>query len=231
MDDKTVFEFYKNSLMPIIGDLEIIVRSRSEQISFEIEASFSHLAVASTTDDKTVHEDNLSKALSHLQRAALDASKMLYEHFADEVDKLLSDNLIRDYCINLSEGDVGNRLQNAKAQATEARRLEIDSVGINPTCSIDKYYETAKEYQSILKLVDHTKIHKIKKHHNDLEKTTSWRIFLRSNITNFIFGLMTGLSANWVFAELTSRMATPPKAEVIEKTLPQTPVKQRTSTP
>jgi len=75
MTDRDVYRYLVDVVQPIYADLVAALGEKPTQVVFQFEAAFVHLAVAQLNAD--VRQENLRKALHHLQRAALDSAKIL----------------------------------------------------------------------------------------------------------------------------------------------------------
>ena len=169
MSEQAVYTLFQGKFKEIYADLIVVLGSKPGQIVFEIEAAFTHIAVGKT--QPAIAIDNYNKALGHVQRATLDAAKMLWIEYKTRLNKYLNDDGLRTFCCNASEVDFIKSYEKAESLAQEARKDETVNVGINPEASIEKYYEAALEFKKCLGMIDGQKekkfqtfrfVHKIK---------------------------------------------------------------------
>lgn len=154
MTEKDVFDVYHKSFRPIYADLIAVVGYKPEQVIFELEAAFSHLATAYISNNNEIIENNFRKARNHLHRASLDSSKILWLEYRKRVNKFVNSGDLRKFATNCSESDFIAKYQEAEASAIDARRHELKNVGIAPEIAIEKYYNSAILFQKLLGLID-----------------------------------------------------------------------------
>lgn len=189
MAEMDIYNYHQDAFKGIYADLVAVLGNKPSQIAFELEAVLSHLAVAKTDPDH--EEENLKKSLHHLQRASLDASKMLWLEFRNRLDVYMKDSDIRKFCINSPEAEFVKLYENAEKLALEARRTEIKNVGKNPEASVAQYYAAALEFKKALGLVDTDKIREFK-------KFCIFR-FIKQQWVGFAFGVLASLVASYVW--------------------------------
>jgi hypothetical protein len=198
MAERDIYNYHQDAFKGIYADLVAVLGNKPSQIAFELEAVLSHIAVAKT--DPALEEDNLKKALHHLQRAALDASKMLWLEFRNRLDVYIKDSDVRKFCINSPEAEFVKIYEKAEKLALEARRTEIKNVGKNPEASVAQYYEAALEFKKALELVDTDKIREFKKF--------CILRFIKQQWVGFVVGVLASLLATHLW---TKFMCAPPQ--------------------
>ena len=156
MTEQELYTYHEETFKPIYADLVAVLASKPEQIVFELEAALSHVAVAKTNPD--LYDDNINKAFGHLQRAALDAAKMLWLEHRKRVNDVVLDRDIRAFAFNASEKELLEKYQQSESLAQQARKTELSNTGRNLREAIDLYYSAAESFDSILGLLDTTKV-------------------------------------------------------------------------
>lgn len=179
-----VYAYFSDTFQLIYADLVAVLGDKPSQIVLQIDVAFAHLASARRFPE--YREDNQRKALGHLQRAALDASKLLWLTRKKEVNGFIADEDVRRFCTNCSETEFLEKYREAESLATEARRTEVQSVGVGPDAAIDLYYRAAVLFDEALGFVD-------------AEKYSDFRRFrLKYIIRRHAVGFVTGLLASGV---------------------------------
>jgi hypothetical protein len=185
-----VFRLYNEKFMPIYGDLIIVSGKKPPEILEQLESCMAHFAVAKTkTEDFELVQDNISAAYCHILRASLDTVKLLWTTLRENALKFVTDEKIRRFCTNASEGSVHAQYQKAQSISIMARRNEIDNVGINPEASIKQWYDAALEYKQLYELIDMDKVHSFKKHR--------LRKFIQNHMISFFLGVLASTVVAW----------------------------------
>ena len=182
MTQKELFHFYNDKFQLIYADLVAIKGDKPTEIVLQIESFVSHLAVANTTTDDEQVKSNLTKAQGHLQRACLDAAKMLWKELKERADRVYKKKGVLDWCIKDTSSTVKSMYQRANDFASEARRIEVQNIGKNPEASIEKYYESANEFQNFLRSIDWDRVEKF--------SAFDWKNIIKSQFIGFIFGIL-----------------------------------------
>ncbi|MBK1720081.1 hypothetical protein [Thiocystis violacea] len=190
--EQDVYRYLLETLQPIYADLVATLGEKPTQVVFQFEAAFVHLAVARTKPEAT--EDNLKKALGHLQRAALDAGKILWLHKKRELSAIVSDEQLRRFCVNLSESALLESYRHAERLGRRARQLEISSTGIDPGAAVDAYYAAALAFDQVLEHVDPEKIRSFRKFR--------FASLLREQGLGLAVGILAGLLATLLWSLL-----------------------------
>jgi UDP-N-acetylglucosamine 2-epimerase len=183
MKEQEIYALHQGAFKDIFADLVVVVGDKPSQVAFELEAVLHHLAVAKTDD--SVREENLSKALGHLQRATLDSAKMLWLEFHNRTKKYVNDTNLRKFCSNAPEHEFVKTYERAESLALAARKNEVTNVGKNPEASIKGYYEAAQEFKKALEMIDLRKV-------NDFEKFNLCKLF-RDQSVGFVIGILAGV--------------------------------------
>jgi hypothetical protein len=159
MTELELYKFHEETFKPIYADLIAILGSKPEQIAFELEAALSHIAVAKTNDE--LYEKNIEKAYGHLQRASLDAVKIMWLEYRQRAEKIILDPDMRAFASKASESELITKFQKAEQTARSARKKELNNTGNDPSASISEYYEAAQLFSEIITLIDPEKVAKL----------------------------------------------------------------------
>lgn len=191
MDIDTVFSFYRSEFVPAYSDLVGYIGDKPQDVVIELENVLSHISHYFNPEiDKEKVGSNLHKANDHLHRVTLDCYKLLWVNIHEELKIIEDDKYLRKLGLNISEADFILRLQNLRELAQEARRLEMQSVGLDPMASIDKYKEVVSKSHELIKTVDENKKREIK----------SLKRFITTK--EFIVGIITGIVSGYVLCLL-----------------------------
>lgn len=161
LDLSELFKAY-NRFKDAYADLVAYIQDKPLEILVEVENAFSHLMVALESPEAEEARVNLSKAVSHLQRATLDCYKLLWVRLGEDLESLLRDQKKR-LALSVKEQEFWSKWEKFKEKSREARKLEIDNVGVNPLASIEAYQEACDIAWSILERVDEAKYSEVKK--------------------------------------------------------------------
>jgi hypothetical protein len=126
--EREVYAYLLDTFQPIYGDLVAVLGEKPTQIIFQLEAALVHLAVASRNSED--QHENCQRALVHLQRASLDAVKILWLVKKKQLSGIIEDEDVRQFCVNTAESELLKLYRTAEHLAKEARQIEISSVGI-----------------------------------------------------------------------------------------------------
>lgn len=187
-----VFNLYRNTFMLIYGDLVVVSGKKPPELLEQLENCMAHFAVAKTSLDPEVSQDNIDAVYRHIVRASLDAAKLLWTILHENAIAFVKDEDVRRFCANASQGAVHNQYTKAESASLDARRSEIANVGIDPEKSIEKWYMAALEYRTLLSLIDMDKVSGLRK----LKLTTK----IRENIISYIISFVLGVVASTVVA-------------------------------
>lgn len=156
MTEEELYKYHEETFKPIYADLIATLGTKPEQIVFELEAALSHIAVAKT--DASVYQENINKAHGHLQRAALDAVKIMWLEYRKRAEKIILDPDLRKFAANSSEQDLLKKYEEAEDVSKRARTTEVTNTGKNPSEAIDLYYSAAQFFSEITVMIDPSKV-------------------------------------------------------------------------
>lgn len=175
-----VYAYFSDTFQLIYADLVAVLGDKPSQIVLQIDAAFSHMATARRSVEH--REDNLRKALGHLQRAALDASKLLWLSRKQEVNRFIADEDVRRFCTNCSKSELLEKYREAERLATEARRSEVRSIGVGSDAAIEQYYRAAILFDEALGFFDADK-------YEDFRRFRL-KYIIRRHATGFVTGVL-----------------------------------------
>ncbi len=195
MDIDELFGFYKGEFVPAYSDLVGYIGDKPQQVLIELENVLSHLSQLfnpEVTPQKK--SENLQKAYDHLFRVTLDCYKLLWIKMHDQLKRIEDDDSVRKLGLNISEAEFTMKFQKVKKLAQEARGIEMESVGLSPTASIDKYKEVVKNSYELLDKRDDIKISEIK----SLKRFISTKEFLVGIVIGVLGGLISGYLLSFI---------------------------------
>ncbi|OEU59467.1 MAG: hypothetical protein BA870_08195 [Desulfuromonadales bacterium C00003094] len=193
MKEQDIYALYQGEFKEIYADLVAVLGNKPTQIVFELEAALSHIAVAKT--NPALNDENLEKAFCHIQRAALDAAKMLWLEFRKRASKYVEDGNLRKFCSNVPESEFVKSFEKAERLAFNARKTEIENVGKNPMASIKEYYAAALEFKKALEMIDPDKIRAFSRF--------SIKRKVQEHIVGFAFGVASGIVATMICSSIS----------------------------
>lgn len=193
MDIAAVFNFYRSEFLSAYSDVVGTVVKKPKQVQIELENTLAHIAQYFNPKlEANEREDNAKKAHSHLQRATLDCYKILWVYINGKLDEIYDDRLKRA-SLNTSEEDFLSEYNLFKNKAREARKIELENIGIDPLAALESYKEAMNIGKKIIKNFDQNKYHKLKK-----LKTTAK---IKDIFIALVIGFVAGLVANYIFNE------------------------------
>ncbi len=195
MDIDELFGFYKGEFVPAYSDLVGYIGDKPQQVLIELENVLSHLSQLfnpEVTPQKK--SENPQKAYDHLFRVTLDCYKLLWIKMHDQLKRIEDDDSVRKLGLNISEAEFTMKFQKVKKLAQEARGIEMESVGLSPTASIDKYKEVVKNSYELLDKRDDIKISEIK----SLKRFISTKEFLVGIVIGVLGGLISGYLLSFI---------------------------------
>lgn len=140
--EEDVYRLLDGSFKDIFADLVILTGLKPSEVLFELEAVLSHLAVSKLHPEEA--QKNVDKAMSHMQRASLDAAKMLYITFVRRIaDALPEKPEHRKYILNCGDSEFIRLVTKAEELGLKARRIELQNMGRNPEEALEPYYDAA----------------------------------------------------------------------------------------
>ncbi len=195
MDIDELFEFYKEEFVPAYSDLVGYIGDKPQQVLIELENVLSHLSqVFNPEVTPQKKSENLQKANDHLFRVTLDCYKLLWINMHDQLKRIEDDDSVRKLGLNISEAEFTMKLQKIKKLAQEARSIEMESVGLSPMASIDKYKEVVKNSYELIDKRDNIKISEIK----SLKRFISTKEFLVGIVIGVFGGLISGYVLSFI---------------------------------
>jgi hypothetical protein len=198
MEIDDVFEFFHDVFTPAYVDLVTYIVKRPEQISFELEAVLSHLVQSYNKNiNDTKKNENIVKAMGHLERATLDSYKLLWVESFKSIKTIENLGFFRKFFLNTPEYDFLVGVQKVRELARAARTKEMASMGIEPHASIDLYKELAKRSLQVAGSLDKHKTGAFKK----ITRPTLIKTFFLQNI----IGLITGFLSSGLLWILTNQ--------------------------
>ena len=188
--EQDLYQYHEEVFKPIYADLIAVIGTKPEQIVFELEAALSHIAVAKT--DNSVYQENIDKAHGHLQRAALDAAKIMWLEYRERAEKITMDSDIRKFASNSSEQEILQQFQDAEELAIQARKKEVTNTGKSPSEAIELYYGAAQAFSAVLDFIDPSKVESLSRF--------KAKIKAKENIISFILGVSSSALVAYFFA-------------------------------
>lgn len=187
--------FHNKVFLPAYSDLVAFIADKPQQIIFEIENTFSHLMVYHTNLTPTISNDNLRKAHNHLIRATMDCYKMLWTEMSNNLDLIFKENNAL-LIFNANENDIMKLWIDFKNKAKEARNEELKNVGVDFMKAIELYKEAVDIGNNIFNKYDNIKHSKVKKF--------NFKTLFNQQWIGFIFGILAGISANYLWSLITT---------------------------
>ena len=188
--------FYENYFQPAYADLVSFIADKPQQITFEIENSFSHIMVYHSNDSnisQTKKDENLQKAYSHLVRATIDSYKILWVEISNILDKAIDDKNHRALSFNASEAETIKVWNEFKKYAKYARQNELKNIGIDPEKTINEYKKTIEIGMQLFNDFDYEKYKKVEKSIFKHKTKDYMFTFIIGIITGVISGVILGL--------------------------------------
>lgn len=156
---------YKDEFLPAYSDLVGFIAEKPSNMLLDMENTFSHFMVYFMERNSSIlSQENLDKAYNHLIRLTLDCHKLLWATINKTIDNLIGDEAKRKFVVTLPEDELIRRYKKYKASAQDARRTEIQNIGINPLLAIQKYKITTALGMSIIENIDEIKVRYYEKH-------------------------------------------------------------------
>jgi|Deesub1362B_J571_1020462.scaffolds.fasta_scaffold00148_21 hypothetical protein len=184
-------KLFREEFLPAYSDLVGYLSDKPQEILLEIENTFTHIMQYFNDEiDEAAREDNLAKARNHLIRSCLDCYKMIWTLMKEDLDKIGKDKYKRKFGVNMTEGEFLAKYTKFKSAAQEARRIEMENVGINPLASLERYKEAIEIGKELLGNIDHNKLEEF--------ESFMWRAKTFVTAREFIVGLFSGLLAGLI---------------------------------
>ncbi|MBA5942082.1 MAG: hypothetical protein H0M93_01955 [Methanophagales archaeon] len=191
MDIDEIFAFYRCEFIPAYSDLVGYIGDKPRQVLIELENVLSHLS--QNFNPKVDQKDkakNLQMAYDHFVRATLDCYKLLWVNLHDQLKMIEADESVRKLGLNISEAEFLMALQKIRKLAQEARSIELESVGLDPMASIDKYKAVVQEGYRLIEKKDKNKIKDI--------KSLKGFISIKGFITGMVIGVFAGVISGYL---------------------------------
>jgi len=182
-------EYYFSTFLPAYADLTGYTLMKHKEILYSIDSANSHLMKYLSPElEPNIQDENIKKAMTHLERATLDCYKLLWMHFEKDLKSLISDSEKRVLCVNMSESDLLDRYHKAEFAIVDSRRFELQNVGLDLKDTIEKYKNAFQLVKTILENVDPKALEMFDKK----RKHNKWRDIGIA----FIIGLIAGIIAS-----------------------------------
>ncbi len=189
MNPDNLFEFYRDVFLPAYSDFVGFTAKKPMQVLNELENTLAHLAQYYNPALNDIEkEENVRKSCDHLTRVTLDLYKLLWVEMHRELELFYLDEKKRTFALNMSEEDFIQGFNDFRDKAQEARRSEVNSVGVNPLSALELYKESIVLGKTLIKNIDHNKLKKLSRFRSV--------ILIRKNIIGLIIGFIAGLFAN-----------------------------------
>lgn len=205
MEEAQVYEFFNEKFKPIFADLIALLGEKPETILFEIEACFSHLAVAKTTSDVAISTRNFDKAYGHLVRASLDATKIIWYQYHEQSKVLAADTSIMNLGCNKNLTEIHRLYRECQALAKKARTNEVKLTGRNSETTLEEWYAAITKLEEFLDSFDQAKVTQI---YSEREQNTQAikNISKPKNLRDISISLICGAFITILFGYMTDSM-------------------------
>ena len=182
------------------ADLVSYLADKPQQVLIELENTLAHIMQSVDPDhNDNVRSENINKAKAHLLRATLDCYKLLWVELKREINHIYSDPDKLKFALNMSEGEFLSLRERFVKKANEARKKEIECVGISPTESLQLYAEAVHIGWNLVKAIDYRKVDDLKKFKNKYKFRLSLATLLFTIILSFAVGVVSSLIANGLY--------------------------------
>jgi len=169
---------------------------KPEQILIETENTLAHLAQYFNPKlDSRIRESNLHKAYSHLVRVTLDCYKLLWWKINEDLLIVYNDKDINIFYINAPINKFNYEYQLFVSKSQEARKKELECIGVDPLESVELYKETILIGKKLFGYIDRYK----KQQFDDLKTIIDTRKFVSSLAISFVVGVLTGFVGNYLY--------------------------------
>lgn len=159
MDVKSMYQFYREYFIPAYADLTVFTLAKYEEVMNGIHDAFFHV-MQSFNDgaDVSVQKDNINKAHNHMIRATLDCYKIMWVELKKQIDEVYSDSAKRAFCFSISLQDVMICYDKFQEMSRDARRIEMENVGIKQLASLDGWRGAISKGMELFDAIDWDKI-------------------------------------------------------------------------
>jgi len=185
---KYIKDYYYNTFVPAYADAVASIGDKPIQLLIEQENTLAHI-IASIDDNG---DDNLKKAIAHLERATLDCYKIIWVVYKEKLEYFIKiDKTNFALAFNIDEAEVLEKINKIDSLAKEARRLESLNVGKNNSLALKKYMEVVEIEKELLESAD-------------MKKFSSYSRFkfsyiLKDQVVGIIVGILTGLLTSYLW--------------------------------
>jgi len=181
-------ELYTKRFVGAYSDLVALTGVKQEQTLIEQENILGHLIQSENPSlDPDKRKENIDKAKNHLIRLCIDTHKLLWAEIRKELDDVVHSGWKR-ICFQVSEGEVLEKYSLFIQAGREARRHEMEQVGVNPISSLDKYEKAIDIGRNLLSSLDELKIKKMS------------RLVKVVNSKEFLLGILAGVLGSAIFS-------------------------------
>ncbi len=153
-------DYYMEHFVDIFFGLTIYVKKYPRQILFEQSNALSHLM--QFWRDKNP-DSNLSKARGHIERATLDTHKLYWARVSKKVNDLVFNSYWKRQTYKTGDGNLFVDWDEFRRLSDEARRHELDNIGMGSKRTPVLYMAASKQGENILGNVDLVRADKLQK--------------------------------------------------------------------
>ena len=209
MEESKIYEFYNQTFKLIYADLVALTGVKYPEIIFEIEACFSHIAVAKTSDDNREKLSNFEKAHGHLLRASIDASKLIWFEYLEQSKNYSRDPDLLVLGTNTTSLEVNEKFRLAQELSINARKNEVQQTGKNLVPVLHDWHTAIEALKDFIECFDQEKVTKVKKDRNSRTKRERCWDFALGCAASFVVFLLT--------TDTTQKFITEKSSYVMEK--------------
>lgn len=195
-----IFDYYSKEFLPTYARAVAELQDKPVQITVEIENAFSHLAVYSSheRDGNTQKQiEHLKKSLGHIERATLDAYKFIWISLLKK-SRVFDRPGILEFATK-TDLDTAVRLhEDFKKKATEARIKELSNLEEEVSVRNNFYREALISADALFECLDAKRLRRFK-------SFSVWYL-IKSNSIAFTFGVIAGVTGNFVTDSIKSRI-------------------------
>jgi len=195
MDVEKFFVDYRQEVLPIYADYVALTKVIPQQVLVEISNAFSHLS--QYYNGKNSSEDkygNLVKAHGHLVRISLDLHKMVWDEEGKLLKNWLGAGLFSALSFNLDSAELNKKYSDFLRLGAEARRHELENVGIAPEESIERYDKVCAIGAELIENIDKAKLHRL--------ALVARFLTAKEFLSGLVLGVLSSLLAQWLWIHL-----------------------------
>lgn len=180
MTIKEYTAYYYDTFMDAYANVTTVLSQKPKQIVFEEENSLSHLVAFLHSDEQDIK--NLERAKSHLERASLDAYKLVAIEYQKRLKFYTSiDEKNVALAFNLDNQTVYDMLNELNCKLKSIRLIESQNIGKSNSEVVDGYGKCVDIGRELLSHIDYNKIE------------TYTKFSLKNIIYNQGFGIIAGI--------------------------------------